>query len=241
MQNALSALGTLPHAATRQARTTAVQQIYADLRLLIIDMTLPPGTVISKKEIASQIGVSETPVREALILLEEEDLVDIFPQSRTQVSLIDVQSAKEAHFLRLSVEIEVARELARTISKEGLAFLKTSIQEHEAISTSGDQSAFKLADNNFHQSLFKLAGVEGLTQIIDRRRGHYDRIRGLYLQEQERRKIVLKEHRAIYSALKNGDEAAAEAAIRKHLGKSLAIVDQIRELHPDYFAHETLS
>lgn len=235
MPDANSAINQLPSGASR-GRPTTVQQIYADLRHLIIDLSLRPGTVINKKEIAERFGVSQTPVREALLLLEEEGLVDIFPQSRTEVSHIDIQHAREAHFLRLSVEIEVARVLSQSIGADGLADLNAWIKRQETELNVGNQTAFKLADNSFHNEMFRLAGVEGLTQIIDRRRGHYDRIRGLYLLVEERRHIVIREHRAIFAALESGDPASAEAAIRAHLGKSLAIIDQIRDRYPEYFA-----
>jgi DNA-binding GntR family transcriptional regulator len=236
MPNEMSALSSLPPATTRVGRMTTVQQIYTDLRHLIIDLTLRPGTVLSKNDIAERFSVSQTPVREAMILLEEEGLVDIFPQSRTEVSHIDVQSAREAHFLRLSVEIEVARTLAESIDDAGLARLGARIAAHETELRADNQTGFKLADNAFHEEMLHLAGVQGLTQVIDRRRGHYDRIRGLYLRLQERRKIVIKEHRAILKALKSHDSAAAEAAVRAHLGKSLAIVDQIQDRYPTYFS-----
>lgn len=230
-----SAMSMLPTAVNRGGRPTTVQHIYADLRHLIIDLSVKPGTVINKKEIAERFGVSQTPVREALILLEEEGLVDIFPQSRTEVSHIDIQHAREAHFLRLSVEIEVARVLSQSIDNGGLADLNAWIERQETELHVDKQTAFKLADNSFHNEMFRLAGVAGLIQIIDRRRGHYDRIRGLYLLVEERRHIVIREHRAIFAALQSGDPAMAESAIRAHLGKSLAIIDQIRDRYPEYF------
>ncbi|MGJ3259487.1 MAG: GntR family transcriptional regulator [Rhodospirillales bacterium] len=236
MPDEISAMRMLPTGTSRGGRPTTVQQIYADLRHLIIDLSVSPGTVINKREIAERFGVSQTPVREALILLEEEGLVDIFPQSRTEVSHIDVQHAREAHFLRLSVEIEVARVLSQSIDDAGLAALNAWIERQETELHVDNQTAFKLGDNSFHNEMFRLAGVEGLTQIIDRRRGHYDRIRGLYLLEEERRHIVIREHRAIFAALQSGEPATAEGAIRAHLGKSLAIIDQIRNRYPDYFA-----
>jgi len=235
MPDEISALKSLPSATGRNSRMTTVQQIYTDLRLLIIDLSLTPGTLISKNEIAELYGVSQTPVREALILLEEDGLVDIFPQSRTEVSRIDVQNASEVHFLRLSVEIEVARVLAETIDESGLQKLKTWIARLTTELEADDQPSFRLTDNSFHEEMFRLAGIAGVTRMIERRRGHYDRLRGLFLLEQGRRLNVINEHGEIYKALKNHDKEAAEAAVRAHLGKSLAIVDQIRELHPDFF------
>lgn len=235
MPNEVSAINSLPGPAGRASRLTAVQQIYTDLRQLIVGLTLPPGTVISKNDIADRYGVSQTPVREALILLEEDGLVDIFPQSRTEVSRIDIQHAREVHFLRLSVEIEIARVLSQTIDQEGMDRLRERIDKLSVNFNDGDQPSFMAMDNDFHEEMFRLAGIGGLTRMLHRRRGHYDRIRGLYLMEQERRSTVIKEHKKIFDAIAKHDATAAEAAVRTHLGKSLAIIDQIQDRYPDYF------
>lgn len=236
MPNEISAIKSLPPVSGRDNRLTTVQQIYTDLRRLIIDLSLTPGTLISKNDIADRYGVSQTPVREALILLEEDGLVDIFPQSRTEVSRIDIQHAREVHFLRLSVEIEVARVLSQIIDEEGLKKLKAWIARLTTELEAGDQPSFRLTDNSFHEEMFRLAGIAGVTRMIERKRGHYDRLRGLYLLEQGRRLNVINEHGEIFKALKNHDEEAAEAAVRNHLGKSLAIVDHLRDRHPYFFS-----
>ncbi len=219
----------------RKPGESATNYVYTDIRNRIVNLVLEPGRPIAKNALAERYNVSPTPVREALLRLSEEGLVDIVPQSGTSVSLIDVQHARELHFLRLSVEIEVIKVLAENIDADGLALLKAWIDRQVTELSTGNQAEFKRLDNAFHEEMFGLAGVQGLTQLLDRRRGHYDRIRGLYLRVQERRKIVIKEHRAIFAALKNHDAEAAEAAVRTHLGKSLAVIDQIRDRHPQYF------
>lgn len=235
MPAAYSSLNESARPARREHGVSAVQQVYDGMRQEIVNLTLAPGSTIAKNQIATRFGISPTPVREALLRLADEGLVEIFPQSRTAVSLIDVQHAREVHFLRLSVEVEVVRLLANAIDAEGLAELRTWIQRQMTELKAGNQTAFKLADNSFHEEMFRRAGVHGLTRLIDTRRGHYDRIRGLFLQEPVRREVVVKEHRAIVAALEAGDPAAAEAAVRRHLGKSLAVIDDIRERHPGYF------
>ncbi len=216
-----------------------MRHIYRNLRHGIVNLTLTPGSAIAKNELANTFRVSPTPVREALLRLSEEGLVDIFPQSGTVISFIDVQHAEEAHFLRLSVEIEVAKTLCETIDDEGMDSLNAWIERQVTELQAGDQTAFKLADNQFHMEMFRLAGVQGLTRLIDRRRGHYDRIRSLYLIEHKRREVVIREHRAIFAAFRKSDAAEAEAAVRRHLGKSLAAVNEIKERHPRYFSESS--
>ena len=78
----------------RETGISAVQKVYKDIRYQILNLILEPGTTISKNKIAKQYGNSPTPVREAMLRLGEEGLVNIFPQSRTSVSLIDIQHAR---------------------------------------------------------------------------------------------------------------------------------------------------
>jgi len=214
---------------------SATQKVYQQLRHQIINIILEPGTAILKNEVAKQFGVSHTPVREAILRLGEEGLVDIFPQSRTTVSLIDLKHAQEFQFLRLSVEIEVVRVLSKSINKSYIKGLKIWIDRQFTELNSGDQCAFKLADNNFHKEMLEQAGVQGLSGLLETYRGHYDRIRVLYLMAQARRKTVTQEHQAIITAFENSDEVAAEIAVRKHLGKSLLVVDGIKDHYPHYF------
>ncbi len=215
---------------------TVVQHIYGDLRNLIVDMSLPPGTIISKKEIAARYGVSQTPVREALILLEEEGLVDIFPQSRTEVSCIDVQNAREAHFLRRSVEVEIARILAAGITKQQIAELRAAIAHQETADSISDFSAFTYHDNRFHELMYLYAGVGGLWNIVDTQRAHLDRLRRLHLPTKGKAKSILRDHKAIVKAIAGGNPDAAEAAVRQHLKGTVFTSDELRAHFPEYFA-----
>ncbi|MEK9754155.1 MAG: GntR family transcriptional regulator, partial [Rhodospirillaceae bacterium] len=154
---------------------------------------------------------------------------------RTVVSRIDIQHAREILFLRLSTEIEIAKVLVQIIDDGGIARLMAWIDRLETELWAGDQNSFRSADNRFHEEMYALAAVPGLIQVLRARRSHHDRIRGLFLRQADRRPGVIDEHRAIVDALKNRDAAAAEQATRLHLGKSLAIIDEIREQYPDYF------
>ena len=231
----LSSQDSAPNSVRRERGVSALQHVYEGIRQDIISLTLPPGAAIDKNEIASEFGISPTPVREALLRLSDEGVVDIFPQSRTIVSLIDLQHAREFHFLRLSVEIEIVRILAERITADEIAELNAWIQRQITELKAGSQAGFHHADGLFHETLFRLAGFGGLPRMIDAHRGHYDRIRGVFLSDKMHREVVVREHRAIVAALKAGDAVAAEAAMRGHLGKSLAVIDDIRALHPGYF------
>lgn len=93
-------------------RASASVALHDSLRERILNLDLAPGQYISRSEIAADYEVSLTPVRDALIKLEEEGLIHIYPQSKTEVSKIDLAHARETHFLRLSLELEIVSRLA---------------------------------------------------------------------------------------------------------------------------------
>lgn len=216
-------------------RLTAVQQIYQTLRDQIVSLDLPPGTVLQTRQIAETFGVSPTPVREALILLEEESLVDVFPQSRTCVSFIDVQSAREAHFLRRSVEVEIARTLAAEINDAEVDALSTAIGRQKAALAAGDLSAFLPADNRFHEMMYEMAGVGGLWDIIHARRAHLDRLRRLHLPTEGKAAKIIRDHEAILDAIAARTPDDAEAAVRAHLKDTVSTTEEMRAHFPEYF------
>ncbi len=238
-----SLLAAVPRRPHRDRRSGIVRQIYEDLHVRIVGLELPPGTVISKRDLANEFAVSETPVREALLRLEESGLVDIFPQSRTVVARIDIQSAKEAHFLRLGVEIEVARSLAPRISEPEIAALLSAIDEQRDALNLGDLAAFTAADNWFHQLSYDLAGVSGLWSLIEAKRAHLDRLRRLKLPTKGKAQAVIKDHVAIADALARHDPMAAEKAIRDHLRNAVSAteIDDIRSAFPEYFEMDRAS
>ena len=94
----------------------AAQQIYDYLRAAIVRLKFKPGMELDRAGLAHYFGVSVTPVRDALLKLEEDELVDIFPQHGTRVRAVDLESARNAHFLRLTLELEIARTLKTLIT-----------------------------------------------------------------------------------------------------------------------------
>ena len=109
----IAARRAAPRSAERLDRDRqAAPQVFERLRGMIISLALPPGSPLSRAELAAQFGVSSTPIRDALMRLEEEGLVDVFPQYATVVSRVDVRLAQQAHFLRQAVELEIVRGLA---------------------------------------------------------------------------------------------------------------------------------
>lgn len=217
-------------------RQPMVPQVYAALRAHIIDLRWRPGQFIAKAEAAAALGVSQSPVREALIRLEADGLVEIVPRSRTIVTFIDARHAAEAQFLRISIEVEVARTIAngRLLDAEASEFAAI-LKRQEFFASQGDLSGFAGCDNEFHARLCRLAGVGGLWTVAMARRSHIDRLRHLDLPSQGKVQAVLRDHQAILAALAAGDAARAETAIRTHLAGTIGRVERLRARHPEYF------
>ena len=147
-----------PRPVSRPARDPsrhAAPQVFDYLREQIIGLALPPGTLISRLELQNLFGFSSTPVRDALLRLQEEALVEIFPQHATVVSPIDLALARQAQFLRRSIEQEAVRTIAG-MSERGpiVARLKAVIGLQRALLAGDDLEAFHAADRDFHRLFF---------------------------------------------------------------------------------------
>ncbi len=209
--------------------------IYNQLRDRIIGLDMLPDTVLSRAEIAREHGVSQTPVREAIQRLEQETLVVSYPQSRTLVTRINVQHARETQFFRLSVELEVARTLAKAKDRDLLTPTSRILRLQMMAGEDRDILEFTILDRFFHLSLFHAAGVSSLWHIISGRSGHIDRLRRLNLPDPGKIPEVLESHEKILSAITEGNIAHAEKNVREHLSGTLASVPVIKETYPEYF------
>lgn len=213
----------------------AAPQVFERLRDLILSLDLAPGTVLSRADLQLQFGLSSTPVRDALMRLQEEGLVDVFPQAATKVSLIDVPLARQAQFLRRALEQEAVRVLAAAADADLVARLRDLIALQRALAKRGDLERFNAADLDFHRQIYDAAGVPDLWLLVRRRSGHIERIRRLHLPVKGKAAQIVRDHTAIVDALAAGRPARAEAAVRDHLSRSLAYSDALRLRFPAYF------
>ena len=215
---------------TRQA----APQVFERLREKIIALELAPGAVLARADLAAMFGVSQTPVRDALIKLSEEGLVDIFPQHATVVSRIDLASAQQAHFLRRAIEVEIAGTLASAPSELLVAQLRGQVEVQAALANGDDYDKFIAADREFHRLMYVSAGVPDLFDLVRRRSGHVDRLRRLHLPTVGKARAVVRDHKRIVEAIAAGQPDEARERVREHLSGTLGQVEQIRAQHPDY-------
>jgi len=214
----------------------AAPQVLDHLRARIVALDLPPGMLLPRADLAASFGVSQTPVRDALMRLEEEGLVEIFPQHKTVVSRIDIAQARQAHFLRRAVELEVARTLATMASAPLVERLRATIAEQRAALAGGDYDVFVACDQSFHRQMYEAAEVPGLWDEVRRRSGHIDRLRRLHLPAEGKGEAILRDHARIVDAIAKRQPDVAQQRVREHLSGTLLHVDAIRARHPDYLA-----
>lgn len=215
---------------------SASQQIRDALRERIITLDLAPGKNLSRGEIAEFYGVSQTPVRDAMMRLEEEGLLYIYPQSKTEVSKIDIDHAKETQFLRLSLEIEVTRQLCSNSNiSHVLSIAEHALQSQKQALGMGDLDIFSEHDRAFHRAFFEAAKVSELWDLVTERSGHIDRLRNLNLPDPGKASEIIACHQRILDAVKSCNITTAEAEVRGHLTGTLASVETIRAQHPEFF------
>ncbi len=214
---------------------TASQRIHAALREQIIAMDIAPGTALQEKQIATACGVSRTPVREAILKLADERLVDIFPQYGTFVSRISRPAVRDAMVIRQSLERTAVREAARLADGDGLARLRECLALQRSAHETGQLDVFHSADEAFHQLVAEISGHPNLWRVVRAEKAQVDRCRILTLPVPDRRLSVMAEHAAIVEAIAAGDPDRAEAAMAQHLDRVLPSVDGLAQAHPEFF------
>jgi DNA-binding GntR family transcriptional regulator len=228
---------TAPRSAERLDRDRqAAPQVFERLRELIISLALPPGSALSRAALAEQFGVSSTPIRDALMRLDKEGLVEVFPQYATVVSRVDVGLAQQAHFLRQALELEIVRILALQPDAALVIDLNRIMMLQQQFAKAGDFARFMAADTEFHQKLYDAADKRGLWDLIRSRSGHIDRLRRLHLPSLGKAQAIVRDHKLIAKAIATGQPDEAQKHLRAHLSGTLRDVDQIRTRYPEYLS-----
>lgn len=219
--------------------------VYATLRDQIVKLDLPPGTPLLRAELAETYGVSLTPLRDALQQLAKEGLVKIYPQSRTLVTPIDMSAIREAQFMRIALETEVVRRLAKEITPEALSRLRSIVALQRGIMDQPeDVPTFQELDEVFHQTLFAAAGHVQSQRIMRSHAGHLERLRRLHLEDNDEaghilnNKHVIEGHSRILDGIEAQDAEAAMTALRQHLQRTVDRMSEKRAAFPEYFTPE---
>ncbi len=217
-------------------RTNSVrEQVYAILRSEIVNIELKPGTVISTQETAERLNVSRTPVREAFIMLNTESLLDLTPQKATVVSKIDYNRVKQEWFIREALEVQNMRAFAVLVTEETIAEMEANLREQKICAEQNDYIKMMLLDNRFHGLEFADTKQSLAGELISQKNGHYDRLRLLTSQTEDRIKGIVREHEAMLQAFKKHDPELAVTLLKQHISKVENYQMTACKRWPEYF------
>jgi DNA-binding GntR family transcriptional regulator len=219
----------------RDAGVSASRRVYLCLRQRIVEMSMLPGARIIEREIAEELGISRTPVHEAVQRLADEGLVEVLPRSGTFVARIPLDALEQAMLVRNALETAIIEKAAQRASADGVARLRAILEEEEAAVEANDLRAFHRSDEQFHAALAELSGYPGVWPIILQAKTQMDRYRQLTLPLEGRMRGVLDEHRTVVDAVESGDPAQAVEAMREHLDHVLPVLEMTRKLRPEFF------
>lgn len=224
-----------------QPRLLESERIHAWLRKSILEVSMPPGAVLAESEVSARFGTSRTPVREALVRLADEGLIDIRPQRGTYVARIRLERLEEALFLREAIEGAVLRKLASSADRARIARHLGELVDLQADAVARrDLEATLDADARFHRALVDACGLPGLWDVVGKSRDLHYRLRALAAPQADNAKTALADHRAILRAIRAGDGDLACRRMAVHLDRNRALAHALAVRHPDYFTQATI-
>lgn len=215
--------------------TTLNQATYQLLKNDIMTFALVPGEAISAAKVAERYHVSRTPAREAIVRLDKEGLVDIFPQSGTLVSKINLARTRQEWFVRYTLEAGMAGAFMRRCAAGTVAAMEENLRQMEGSQGEGGAGRYLLLDNAFHDIIYDTAGELLAKEIIHTQVTHYNRLRYLTDLRPAVREKTIAEHRLLIQAARDGDAALFEERLKGHIGRLAADQELILKRYPEYF------
>ena len=218
----------------KQAGETARDYALRILTDNIRSLELKPGTAISENELAMELGLSRTPVREAIIELSRISIIETFPQRGSFVSYIDPDMVEETRFLRRVLDSAVIEEACDLATEADIEALSENVQLQEFYLTKEMAEKIFPLDNQFHRGIYRAANKELIFDMRSTVMLHFDRVRTLSVEAVRDMKIV-SDHRQMLEAIIKKDKEAARALVVKHMGRYNVDEKLIREQYPQYF------
>lgn len=200
----------------------------------IVSLELKPGQFLSETELANEIGLSRTPLREALIDLNHSRVIETYPQRGSMVALIDPDLVEESRFVREVLDLSVVEIACEIATAEDLMNLEANVKLQEFYLENYVPEKIMELDNEFHKMIYIMANKERTYQMKAGMMIHYDRVRTLSLVTVKDTKIV-NDHRLIFEAIKKRDAEEAKALIKKHLSRYDVDKEEIKNAYPQYY------
>ena len=208
--------------------------VFKTLRQAILKGELEPGERLMEIQLAERLGVSRTPIREAIRKLELEGLVLMIPRKGAEVAKISESNLRDVLEVRRSLE-ELAIDLAcQRITEEELDELNKAEVDFKAAIENGDAMQIAQTDESFHEIIYNSTKNQKLVQILNNLREQMYRYRLEYIKDADKRQILMVEHEHILKALTLRHIQEAKMAVREHIdNQEISILKNLKEQEND--------
>jgi len=203
-------------------------KVYAALKQMIANYRFKPGARINVEEITKELGVSRTPVWEAIRRLEQEGLVVNTPNKGVFMNILTPEEALDLYAVREVLEGMAARLAAERIDPKTLAKLDKSLEKQVKIISNGDLVAYSQVDFDFHASIYEASGNEFLRELLENIK---NKMRPISMHVGDFLQTFYEDHVRLVGALHRGDSQGAEQALREHNQNVMRILrDEVKSL-----------
>jgi GntR family transcriptional regulator, rspAB operon transcriptional repressor len=222
-------------------RRSVPHQVYQVLREKILTLQLKPGESINERWLADWLGVSRTPIREAINRLSANGLIAIVPNVGTSVSLINVGRVKEFSLIRMSLESLIVRHAAVRFDGHSNLILSDLIRQQTSTLEGPDLIENIAVDSQFHRAIAQISGLAATWALLQHAMDEILRVRHLTVRLLRPLREPIDEHLAILDALNTKNPDLCELALKAHLQSSYRHIVRALEQHPEYRESEPLS
>lgn len=224
--------------------TKEIENIYQKLRNEIISLQIRPGSKLREVDVSERFHVSRTPIRDVFKQLESDKLLEIFSQSGSYVTKIDLSGMTDVMYIRAMSEYHVYLDIMGKLSKEETSALYGLLDSQRAILAEDGKSgaddkyaqAFFDLDNEFHTKLFEKDGKGGVLVLLNKAFPAFQRYRFLtFLRDEDEINRLFAVHKELLDTLSHDDKAHLLEVVNKHNYSGLNGIDKVQSRHPDYF------
>lgn len=201
----------------KRSKETAKDYAYRVLKDNIMSLELKPGDLLSETDLSKKLSLSRTPIREVIMKLKSEHLVEVKPQSGTYVAKMDWGLIEEAIFMRYFLEKEVFKEATINFNENRLIEMEKCLFAQQLIADKkNNELEFHHLDNEFHKLLFEGVNKSNVWEAIRRISTHYNRMRLLKELNQDK-KVIVDQHSKYLSIIKNKDISLVDEIVLEHI------------------------
>ncbi len=211
------------------------QRVYLSLKEAIMSLAYRPGEFIRKAEVCDTLGVSRSPVADAVARLAAEGLVRVLPQAGTYVARFSMTEIREGAFMREAIELQAVDLVAANATTADIVRLHDCLARQAALVETANIPEFYAEDAMMHEAILSMTGFRKLSQVSQTAWLQVNRARQLILPVRGRVQATLEEHRRIVEAIAAHDPDAARAAVRAHLRQLIRYLEPLERERPELF------